>query len=155
MNDARKTKAQLIEELTELRQRMESLENERKQGKEIQQIWTRALDSMVEEIVVVDEHGIITLASSTFDAMFGYEHGELNGQYVSVLNDYSEEENIQFVERTLGKIKSEGVWQGEFSNKRKDGTSFTTFARITILEYEGKQHLVSVQEDITERKKNG
>jgi PAS domain S-box-containing protein len=48
---------------------------------------------------------------------------------------------------------AKGSWEGEFSNRRKDGSPFTTFAHITALELSGKKHWVCVQADITERKR--
>jgi len=50
-------------------------------------------------------------------------------------------------------LKRDGVWFGEFKNRRKDGGSFITAARITGLKISGKQYWVSVQEDITARKR--
>ena len=43
-------------------------------------------------------------------------------------------------------------WAGEVRNRRKDGTPFYTYARISALEVAGKQCWIGVQEDITERR---
>ena len=75
------------------------------------QIQGQVMEGMVEGVLVVDTHGIITSTNSAFDAMFGYERGELNGQNVAVLNDLPEEENIRFSERVISQIKSEGFWR--------------------------------------------
>ena len=85
--------------------------------------------------------------------MFGYEPGELIGKHVTVLNTYPPEENTWIVEGVIEQLKARGRWEGEFSNRRKDGTAFSTHARITALELSGKRYWVYVQADITERKR--
>jgi signal transduction histidine kinase/PAS domain-containing protein len=50
-------------------------------------------------------------------------------------------------------LRRDGAWTGEWANRRKDGTEFPTWSRITALEMGGRQHWVCVQEDITERKR--
>jgi two-component system CheB/CheR fusion protein len=107
---------------------------------------------MVEGVSVSDEQGIILYTNPAEDAMFGYDAGELVGQHVTVQNTYPPEENARIVGEVIEHLKRHGVWSGEFSNRKKDGTPFTTFARITALETGGKTYWVCVQEDITERK---
>ncbi len=84
--------------------------------------------------------------------MFGYERGELINQHVSVLNADVPEENARLLGYVTAQLQKTGSWRGEFNNIRKDGTLFTTSARISSLEVSGKTFLVSVQEDITEHR---
>lgn len=44
------------------------------------------------------------------------------------------------------------LWQGEFKNRKKDGTVFYSHARITTVEGTTERLYVTVQEDITERR---
>ena len=113
----------------------------------------RVLESMVEGVSLADENGIIVYTNPAEDRIFGYERGELIGRHVSVQNTYPPEENRRIVTAIIERLKSDGSWSGEFSNRKKDGTEFTTHARITALETGGKQYFVCVQEDITERKR--
>jgi PAS domain S-box-containing protein len=53
----------------------------------------------------------------------------------------------------IERLKTKGVWTGEWSNVRKDGTPFATYARITALELPGRRLWVCVQEDITEKRR--
>ena len=46
-----------------------------------------------------------------------------------------------------------GSWRGEFQNRKKDGTPFFTHAHISLLKAEGKKLYISVQEDITARRR--
>jgi PAS domain S-box-containing protein len=106
-----------------------------------------------EGVSVSDENGIILYTNPAEDRMFGYECGELIGQHVTVQNTYQPEENARIVNEVIAQLKEQGVWFGEFSNRKKDGTAFTTFARITALDISDKRYLVCVQEDVTERKR--
>ncbi|HET6371588.1 MAG TPA: ATP-binding protein, partial [Nitrospiria bacterium] len=54
----------------------------------------------------------------------------------------------------LNYLKINGIWKGEIDNVRKDGVLFTTRAYITSLEISNKHYWVSVQEDVTERKRS-
>jgi PAS domain S-box-containing protein len=126
---------------------------ERKRAEEALKMQARVLESMVEGVNVSDENGVISFTNSAFDAMFGYERGELIGKHVSILNAYSPEENARFVGEVMEKLKAQGAWFGEVSNRKKDGTPFTTSTHVSTLEVPGKQYWVAVQEDITERRR--
>ncbi|HYE13524.1 MAG TPA: PAS domain S-box protein, partial [Pyrinomonadaceae bacterium] len=126
---------------------------ERRQAEESLRLYGRVLDNMVEGVSVTDEQGFIIYTNPAEDEMFGYARGELVGQHVTVQNTYPPDENERIVREVIEQLKKRGVWSGEWSNRRKDGTPFTTFARITALEISGRKHWVCVQEDITERKR--
>jgi len=113
---------------------------------------SRVLESMVEGVSISDEQGVILYTNPAEDAMFGYGPGELLGRHVSVQNTYPPEENARIVQEVIAQLKARGSWQGEFHNRKKDGTPFTTFARITALEVSGRHYWVCVQEDVTLRR---
>jgi len=126
---------------------------ERKQAEKALRMQARVLDSMLEGVSLSDENGVICHTNPAEDAMFGYKQGELIGKHVAVLNAYPPDENARIVEGVIEQLKAKGSWAGEFNNRKKDGTSFTTFARITALDLEGRKYWVCVQEDITDRKR--
>ncbi|HYG55149.1 MAG TPA: PAS domain S-box protein [Burkholderiales bacterium] len=113
----------------------------------------RVLESMVEGVSLSDENGVIVYTNPAEDRIFGYERGELIGQHVGVQNTYPPEENRRIVGEVIECLRRDGSWSGEFSNRKKDGTPFTTHARITAMETAGRRYFVCVQEDITERKR--
>ena len=113
----------------------------------------RVLESMTEGVCVVDEGGMIRHTNPAMEVMFGFGPGELIGRHVATLNIYTPEENARIVAEVIRRLQGEGAYFGEFSNRKKDGTPFTTYARITAIEQEGKTYWVSVQEDITEGKR--
>ena len=49
-------------------------------------------------------------------------------------------------------METTGFWAGETRNRRKDGTPFYSYARVSVLETAGKKCWIAVQEDITERR---
>jgi PAS domain S-box-containing protein len=113
----------------------------------------RVLDSMVEGVSVADAAGMIFYTNPAEERMFGYDRGEMLGQHVTIQNDYPAEENDRRVNAVIEQLRSGGTWLGEWRNRRKDGSGFTSFARITTLDVEGEQCFVCVQEDITDRKR--
>jgi len=126
---------------------------ERKRAEESLMLYGRVLDSMVEGVSVADERGFIIYTNPAEDEMFGYARGELVGRHVTVQNAYPPEENERLVREVIEQLGTHGFWSGRSRKRRKDGTPFVTFARITALEIAGRKHWVCVQEDVTERKR--
>lgn len=125
----------------------------RKRAEEALKTQARVLESMAEGVTVTDHHGTIIYTNPAFDLMFGYEPGELAGRHSNLLNYYPPEENVNIVKDILRRVASVGVWSGEFRNRKKGGQPFYTASRISALEVGGKKFYISVQEDITERKR--
>ncbi|MBB1283913.1 PAS domain S-box protein [Flavisolibacter sp. BT320] len=126
---------------------------DKKIAEEALKMQARVLESMDEGVSVSDEEGIIVYTNAAEETMFGYEAGELLGQHVSVQNAYDPEENQRIVSAVIDEIKQHGVWNGEWHNKRKNGTTFYTYSHITLLELGERKVMVCVQRDITEEKK--
>ncbi|HEY1021188.1 MAG TPA: PAS domain S-box protein, partial [Flavisolibacter sp.] len=126
---------------------------DRKLAEESLKMQARVLESMDEGVSVADEEGIILYTNEAEEVMFGYEPGELLGKHVTVQNAYAPEENQRIVAAVIDEIKQHGVWNGEWHNKQKDGTTFYTYSHITLLELGERKVMVCVQRDITEEKK--
>ncbi len=126
----------------------------KKQVQDELRLRAHVLESMAEGVSVADDRGFILYTNAAEDLMFGYAAGELVGQHVSVQNSYPPAENAQIVEMVIEHLAEHGVWVGEFHNIKKDGTSFITSARITALDLSGKRHLLCVQDDITQEKRD-
>ncbi len=125
---------------------------ERKRADDALRMQAGVLENMAEGVSLFDEHGVIEFTNPAFDAMFGYERGELIGKHVSVCKADQPDENARIAAEVQEQLKMRGVWIGEFNNRKKDGTLFTTHARISVLEVGGRPGAISVQEDITERR---
>jgi len=126
---------------------------ERKKAESALVMQSRVLEHMIEGVNLTDENGFLVYTNPAEELMFGYDPGEMIGQHATVKNAYGPEENARVFRQVVEQLNDVGVWFGEFSNKKKDGTPFTTFARISALEIAGKKHWLCVQEDVTERKR--
>ena len=101
---------------------------DRQRAEEALQTQTRVLESMAEGVTVADADGRIIFANPAFDAMFGYQPGELIGQPLSAINDFSASESASFVQEMVRQLQTKGILSGEIRNRRKDGTPFFTYA---------------------------
>src|SRR3712207_6095216 len=108
------------------------------------------LDKMTEGVSLSREDGTIVYTNPAEDRIFGYEPGELWGQHVSVQNAYPPEENERVVAAVIAELKRSGSWQGEWRNRRKDGSEFITRSRISAVPIDGEPHWLCVQEEVTE-----
>jgi PAS domain S-box-containing protein len=111
------------------------------------------VESMTEGVSLSDEHGFILYTNRAEDRMFGYGPGELVGQHVTVQNAYSPDENRERVNAVMARLKAHGSWEGEWRNRRKDGSEFITASRITAVEIHGRRNWLCVQRDITDAKR--
>jgi PAS domain S-box-containing protein len=126
--------------------------SERQRTEETMTLQSRVLDSMKEGVVVADDRGIIQFANHALESTFGYEHGELEGRHLSVLESLPPEASAQRVQEIFAELGRTGTWRGECPNRRKDGSQFTSEISITVVGVHGRQFFVSVQEDVTERR---
>jgi len=113
----------------------------------------QTIETAREAICICDENGKIIYSNRSMNELFGYDNGELIGKYPSVLNAGPEPELVtQKINETT---ERQGFWEGEISNKKKDGTGFTSYARISALRGEDNKitNFLSTQHDITESKR--
>jgi PAS domain S-box-containing protein len=126
---------------------------ERKRVEDSLKLQSLVMQNMAEGAMLVGQDQTILFANAALEATFGYEPGELIGQNVAVLNTWSAEETARFNAEVIQTVEHEGVWFGEYQNRRKDGTLFTSEARVRPLDLEGRRHFVAVQQDVTERRR--
>jgi hypothetical protein len=126
---------------------------QRKQAEDALKMQSFILQNMAEGALLVGPDMTILFANSALETAFGYESGELIGKSVTVLNAWPETDTARFNQQVSRTAKRDGLWIGEYQNRRKDGTLFTSEARVRLLELDGQTHYVSVQQDITDRKR--
>lgn len=114
---------------------------------------SHVLLSMTEAVCFVDKQGRIQFTNQALDVLYGYAPGELIGRPVTDLNDYTPEENQRVIAEIMTAMQTDGVWSGEFRNRRKNGGVFWTAASISSLKHQDAPYFVSVQQDVTEKKR--
>ncbi len=118
----------------------------------------RKLSSAVEQspisILITNKSGEIEYANPTLCEITGYSIDELIGQNPRMFK--SGEIPKEDYKKLWDTIQFGKTWNGEFHNKRKDGTLFWESASISpiIDELGNITHFVAVKEDITEKKKH-
>ena len=113
---------------------------------------TRAIEQAPVSVVITDTEGFIEYVNPHFTKASGYPAVEVLGRSTRLLKSgYSSREEYGDMWRT---ISSGEVWQGEFHNKRRDGSLIWERASIAPVRDEKGTvtHYVAVKEDITERK---
>jgi PAS domain S-box-containing protein len=162
MRDEDKTKAQLIRELTALRQRVEELEaleadRMRAQGAlHKSETTARALlESASDGIVVVEADGRIVLVNAKVEEMFGYTRDELLGQPVEVLLaprflDVHIKHRADFRAYPHSRPMGLGL---DLTGQRKDGAEFPVEVSLSGVETEEGLLIMGFIVDITQRKR--
>jgi PAS domain S-box-containing protein len=104
-------------------------------------------------IVITDAEGTIEFVNDKFTQVTGYPAAEALGQNPRILK--SGETPDEEYRRLWRTIKSGGVWQGEFHNRKKTGELFWELATIAPIRNADNAitHYVAVKEDISEHKK--
>ena len=112
-----------------------------------------ALQAAANVIVMTDRQGNITWTNAAFTRVTGYTAAEALGSNPRVLK--SGQHPAAFYQGLWETIAAGHVWQGEFINKRKDGSLFIEDATITPVRGDDGEisHFIAVKQDITERKR--
>jgi diguanylate cyclase (GGDEF)-like protein/PAS domain S-box-containing protein len=120
------------------------------------EIQLRKLSQAVEQspvsIVITDVEGRIDYVNEFFLGNTGYSREELIGQNPRMLS--SGETPTSTYTAMWDTLKNGGTWQGEFVNRRKDGSEFVEHAIIAPIRKPDGQigHYLAVKQDITQRK---
>lgn len=112
-----------------------------------------AVEQSPESIVITDLDANIVYVNQNFLRQTGYSNDELMGKNPRLLQS-GKTPHEHFI--ALWETVSQGnPWKGEFYNRRKDGSEYIDFAIVAPLRQPDGciSHYVSVQEDITEKKR--
>ncbi len=84
-----------------------------------------------EGVVITDPNGYILKVNNSFSKITGYSADEVIGKHTRLLksNKHSEE----FYKKMWQKLITEGKWQGEIYNKRKNGDIYPEILSITAI----------------------
>jgi PAS domain S-box-containing protein len=137
----------------ELEERLKGLERQTCDYGQIKQEWLKlshAVEQSPSAIIITDHDGLIEYVNPKFTEISGYTSEQASGMHAGDLGEQPDEEKQQMWDV----IKSGGVWQGEFYNKKKNGDRYWERASISALRNEENviTHYVKISEDITELK---
>ncbi len=132
-------------------------EAEERSARQAAEAQIRTLSLVVEQssesIVIVDLDAKIEYVNEAFLRNSGYSREEVIGQNPRILRTgKTPKSSYDALWKNLTEGKS---WQGEFYNKRKDGSEYTEHAIISpICQPDGRiTHYMAIKEDVTEKKR--
>ncbi|MBL1264652.1 response regulator [Methylomicrobium sp. RS1] len=112
-----------------------------------------AVDQSPESIVITDLNATIEYVNDAFIRNSGFSREETLGQNISLIKSGKTPSPVY--RELWAALKQGRVWEGEFINRRKDGTEHNDFSLVLPIK-DGcgmTTHYVAIQDDITEKKK--
>ena len=110
------------------------------------------LESSIEGIVVTDEKSVILQANPAFCKASGYEKEFLIGRKINLLR--SDRHEPSFFEEMWHKLQTDGQWEGEIWNRKRDGVHYPQWVSISTLKHQdGEARYVAVYLDLSELKR--
>ncbi|MGQ9644566.1 MAG: PAS domain-containing hybrid sensor histidine kinase/response regulator, partial [Ignavibacterium sp.] len=104
-------------------------------------------------VIITDLNGDIQYVNDTFTTLTGYTNEEVIGKNPRFLKSgYTTKETYK---ELWNKILAGENWEGEFLNKRKDGTLYWEYARISPVKNENGTitNYIGIKDDVTKIKK--
>ncbi|MCC5805330.1 MAG: PAS domain S-box protein [Opitutales bacterium] len=114
---------------------------------------TRAVEQSPASVVITDTAGGIEYVNPKFTEVTGYSRDEVIGENPRILK--SGDISGDYYKEMWRTIKAGNEWQGEFLNRRKDGSTFWEIASISPIVGDNGQitAYLAVKEDVTEKKR--
>jgi PAS domain S-box-containing protein len=114
------------------------------------------LASSPDAVIVVDEHGVIEMASPAVTALFGYKPDELVGQPVEVLvPDEARERHTGHHQRYQRDPVARAMGANlELMGRRSDGTVFPVDVSLAPATIDGELRVGAFVRDVTERRRS-
>lgn len=110
-----------------------------------------AVEQAADSIVITDTEGNIRYVNPAFSSMTGYSREEAKGKKPSILK--SGRETDAFYKELWTTIQSGKIWNGEITNRRKDGSLYREEMRISpVFSSTGEiESYIAIKHDVTER----
>ena len=94
----------------------------------------KIFEQTLEGILITDKHNNIILVNKAFTDITGFEMSDVYGKNPSILSAIPK--NKKIYEEMWNSINSIGKWDGKIQNRRKDGTIYEEYLRISSLKDE-------------------
>jgi diguanylate cyclase (GGDEF)-like protein/PAS domain S-box-containing protein len=111
-----------------------------------------AVEQSSNSIVITDLRARIEYANRAFLDITGYTLEEALGQNPAILKSGKTPDTVY--QEMWARLSQGHAWQGEFINRRKDGTEYVEAVRISPVKQASGEvtHYLAIKEDITQRK---
>ena len=125
---------------------------ERKRAQKEINMLAYAIKSISDGVVVSDMNNKVIFFNEAFNSMYGYEKDETVSRSITNIQPLN---HINYLTEEIFQATLQGGWQGELTNKRKDGSEFSLYQTNSIIYDENNNPvaIISIVTDITERKK--
>ena len=144
ISNSRQEKEQFIESLSK------EVTNRKKIGQDLL-VYKALFEYSSEAMMITDCHEVITHINPAYTYVTGYSKHEVIGKTPRITS--SGKQDRFFYKKLWQQLCSQGHWQGEISNKRKNGEVFPVQQSINVVKVnESTAHYVSVFSDITQTK---
>ncbi|MBF0217966.1 MAG: EAL domain-containing protein [Gammaproteobacteria bacterium] len=136
-------------ELSQANQELHELIIERNRSVDQLRLFAKVFENAGEAIIITDANQRILNANATFSKITGYSRAEALGLHPK--NFSSGRHDALFYQKMWQQINSQGFWQGEVWDKRKNGEIYPKRLSINVVNDEkGKvTHYVGIFSDIT------
>ncbi|MFB6466870.1 MFS transporter [Cytobacillus sp. Hz8] len=114
---------------------------------------TKIMENIGQGMMVTDTKGFIQKVNHAFTRVTGYQAEEVIGKDPSILQ--SARHDASFYQGMWESIKSQGYWQGEIWNKRKNGEIYAEFLTINEIKNDvgDVKYYLGIFNDLSEVKK--
>lgn len=112
----------------------------------------KAIEFSPNNIIILDNNGIIQYVNPKFEEMTGYQRFEVMGNLASFMEPGRLDEQAYQLMRIM--LQNGDDWSGEVINTRKDGSKYWEKIAVSCVRDENGKitHYIEVAEDISERK---
>lgn len=148
-NDLIAANKQLAREMVERQEAQQALENNEQKYRSLFEL---SYDAIV--LADCDSHQILD-SNHAAEEMFGYSHDEMQGMLpkdFSPINQADGSLSELKVSEKISRLIHEGHQFFEWTHKKRDGTLFQAEVHLTLIPLDGKQAMLAVVRDVTQRK---
>ncbi|MCU0574750.1 MAG: PAS domain S-box protein [Syntrophobacteraceae bacterium] len=126
----------------------EDITDQKRSRADLQRLAT-AIDQAGETVLITDARGVIQYVNPAFERTTGYAREEAIGRTPRILKSGQQDE--AFYDEIWKTLLAGDVWEGRFTNRRKDGSLFQEEAVISpVLDPEGRiTQFVAVKRDVS------
>jgi len=111
-------------------------------------------ESSLNGVVITDANACIVKTNKAFNRILGYSSDEIIGKKTSLFN--SRKHDVSFFKQLWSTLQSEGEWQGEIWDRRKDGVVIPLWQSISAVRdpMGSIKHYIGVIYDLSDQKRS-